>query len=121
MPSTTTGRSSHRTPAFSISSRMAFTLVARFPLRMRAEIGTHPAVADERHGLAGLVDLPSQSQHGLRPSQLVGGEPARDHKSRAVGCAHVPNVRIDRHGIPALALIRPVAEPGDHGRRAFFL
>ena len=42
-PSTTTGLSSQMTPAFSMSSLIARTLVARLPLRIFAEIGTQPA------------------------------------------------------------------------------
>src|SRR5439155_725287 len=42
-PSTTTGRSTQITPAFSMSSLIARTLVARLPFRILAEIGTQPA------------------------------------------------------------------------------
>jgi hypothetical protein len=43
LPSTTHASSTHSTPALTMSSRIASTLVALRPLRMPAEIGTQPA------------------------------------------------------------------------------
>ena len=43
LPSTTVASSTQSVPALTMSSRIAPTLVARRPLRIRAEIGTQPA------------------------------------------------------------------------------
>ena len=43
LPSMTHASSTHSTPALTMSSRMASTLVALRPFRMPAEIGTQPA------------------------------------------------------------------------------
>ena len=56
-PSTTTGLSSHSSPAFTRSSLIAPTLVPRLPRTIPAEIGTQPAWQMNATGLSGLVDL----------------------------------------------------------------
>lgn len=75
-PSTTTGSSTQRAPAFSRSSLMPREPVARLPRRIFGRDGNPAAVADEGDELALLEELTGQRQHLRVATQLVWHEAA---------------------------------------------
>ena len=76
LPSTTAAWSTQVTPALTMSSRIAATLVARRPLTIFAEIGTQPAWR-KGNRLARVIEGPHQGKHGLRSPQRVRCVPRR--------------------------------------------
>jgi hypothetical protein len=91
------------TPALTISSRIAATLVARRPLTIFAEIGTQPAwqIADKGNRFASVIESPHQGKHGLRAPQLVRCVTAGDDQRVKIIRGDPPDRAVDRH--------RPVA------------
>ena len=64
LPSTTVAWSTQSTPALTMSSRIAATLVARRPLTIFAEIGTQPAWQIK------AIGFPASSNARTRPSTV---------------------------------------------------
>ena len=72
LPSTTVASSTQSTPAFTMSSRMASTLVARLPLRIWAEMGTQPAWQMKAMGLAAALNAWTRESTACERRSLSG-------------------------------------------------
>ena len=92
LPSTTVASSTQSGPASTMSSRIAPTLVARRPLRIRAEIGTQPAWQMKAIGLFASSNARTRSSTVSERRSLSGAKPpgmTRASKSPSATCSTV--------------------------------
>ena len=75
LPSTTVASSTQSTPAFTMSSRIAPTLVARRPLTIRAEMGTQPAWQMNAMGLSAVSKARTSASTASERRSLSGANP----------------------------------------------
>src|SRR5690606_28552698 len=89
------------------------------PARDDAGRDGHPArVADERHRLACLEDLPGEREDLRRAAEDVGRVAAENHEAVEPGRAHRGHRRVRGPRVAPLAGIGLLAEPGHDGARA---
>ena len=92
LPSTTVASSTQSAPALTMSSRIAPTLVARRPTRIRAEIGTQPAWQMKAIGLPAPSNARTRSSTACERRSLSGANPpgmTRASKSPSATCSTV--------------------------------
>ena len=120
-PSTTVSESTQSTPALTMSSRIAPTLVARRPFKIPAEIGTHPAWHMKATGFSGGVEGADEVENRLVPAELVGREAPWHDQSVEVAFCHLLDgcVHQDRP-VALLPGDRRTVDTGEDDLHAFF-
>src|SRR5579859_2836605 len=78
-------------------------------------------VADERHRLPRLEDLPSELEHPARAAQDVGRVPAGNHQAVEAWRLDVLHADVGRDRVAALPLVGPLAQARDDGADALLL
>ena len=121
LPSTTAASSTQSTPALTMSSRIAPTLVARRPLRIFAEIGTQPAWQMNAIGLSATSNARTRSSTAYGAPQLVRGVTARDNQGGEIRLGDLVDGGVDRERPVALLAAHRTGVQAGHGDLDAFL